>query len=64
MTVKELFDFVVDPTISEENMDAVLDRMSEKAADRQEMTPEEKIQEEVFKKTYIPKRLDEVIYFA
>ncbi|KAK2722880.1 serine/threonine-protein kinase RIO1-like isoform X2 [Artemia franciscana] len=63
LTVKELFDFVVDPTISEENMDAVLDRMSEKAAERQEMTPEEKIQEEVFKKTYIPKRLDEVTHY-
>jgi RIO kinase 1 len=62
MTVKELFDFITDPTITESNRDAYLDKMSEKAATRtlEEVTAQEQIDEEVFKKAFIPKRLTEV----
>ncbi|PSN50976.1 Serine/threonine-protein kinase RIO1 [Blattella germanica] len=63
MTVKELFDFITDRSITESNRDAYLDKMSERAAARtfEEMTAQEQIEEEVFKKAYIPKTLTEVV---
>jgi len=62
MTVKELFDFITDPTITDNNRDAYLDKMSETAAARtlEEVTAQEQIDEEVFKKAFIPRRLTEV----
>jgi RIO kinase 1 len=62
MTVKELFDFITDPTIIDSNRDAYLDKMSERAAARtlEEVSAKEQIDEEVFKKAFIPKRLTEV----
>jgi RIO kinase 1 len=62
MTVKELFDFITGPTITDNNRDAYLDKMSERAAARtlEEVTVQEQIDEEVFKKAFIPKRLTEV----
>jgi len=66
MTLKELFDFVVDPTINQENIEDYLDRMAELAAERNAkggVTAEEMVKEEVFKKTYIPQRLDEVKFY-
>ncbi|XP_049808207.1 serine/threonine-protein kinase RIO1 [Schistocerca nitens] len=65
MTVKELFDFITDPTVTERNMEEYLDRVSEKAASRtlEETTAQEQIEEEVFKKAYIPKNLQEVVDF-
>ncbi|GLH03723.1 Serine/threonine-protein kinase RIO1 [Gryllus bimaculatus] len=63
MTVKELFDFITDPTVTETNMEEYLDRVSEIAAVRtiEERTAQELIDEEVFKKAYIPKTLREVV---
>lgn len=63
MTVKELFDFITDPTITDSNRDAYLDKMSERAAARtlEEVSAQEQIDEEVFKKAFIPKRLTEVV---
>lgn len=63
MTVKELFDFITDPTITEENMECYLDKISEIAASRlmEERTSQEIIDEEVFKQTYIPKSLHQVV---
>ncbi|XP_037907829.1 serine/threonine-protein kinase RIO1 [Hermetia illucens] len=65
MTVKELFDFITDPTVTEENMDEYLETIAEKIKDRDldALTAQEKIDEEVFKQSYIPKRLDEVVHF-
>jgi len=66
MTLKELFDFVVDPTINQENIEEYLDQMAELASERNVnggVTAEEMVNEEVFKKTYIPQRLDDVKYF-
>lgn len=63
MTVKELFEFITDPTVNESNMDEYLDVVSEKAAVRSqaETSAQEEIENEVFKNMYIPKRLTEVI---
>lgn len=62
MTVKELFDFITDPVVTDSNKDAYLDKMSERAAARmlEEVTAQELIDEEVFKKAFIPRRLTEV----
>lgn len=62
MTVKELFDFITDPSITDTNMDAYLEKVSETVANRNydDMTEKEKVEEEVFKNAFIPKRLDEV----
>ncbi|XP_061390057.1 serine/threonine-protein kinase RIO1 [Musca vetustissima] len=65
MTVKELFDFITDQTITEENMETCLEKISEKIKDRdfEAITAQEKIDEAVWQQTFIPKRLDEVRYF-
>nr|CAD7197277.1 unnamed protein product [Timema douglasi] len=67
MTIKELFDFITDPTIKEVNIEEYLDKVSERAAARtievtsEECTAQEQIDEEVFKNAFIPKRLAEVV---
>lgn len=62
MTIKELFDFVTDKTITEDNMEESLEIISERIAGRSidELTAQEKIDEEVFKNAFIPKTLSEV----
>lgn len=62
LTVKELFDFITDSTINENNLENCLEKLSEKAAARnfEEMTAQEQVEEEAFKNIYIPKRLTEV----
>ncbi|KAL1402118.1 hypothetical protein pipiens_006225 [Culex pipiens pipiens] len=62
MTVKELFDFITDPTITEENMEECLEKMSEKIANRSfdEFTEQQKLEEAVFKQIFIPKTLHDV----
>lgn len=62
LTVKELFDFITDPTITEKNLEECMQKLSEKVASRNfdDMTAQEQIEEETFKNVYIPKRLTEV----
>lgn len=62
MTVKELFDFVTDRAIKEENMEQCLEEISDRIANRDidELTEQEKIDEEVFKNSFIPKTLSDV----
>lgn len=62
MTVKELFDFIVDKSINEENYEERLSEISQKISNRsiEEMTEQEKIDEEVFKNSFIPKTLNDV----
>jgi len=62
MTVKQLFDFITDPLVTEENMSEYLDKVSEVAVKRHEegMSAEQEVTEEVFKNVYIPRTLDEV----
>lgn len=65
MSVKELFDFIVDPTVTEKNMDDYLDAASKKMDDigTKEMTAQELIDEEVHKNEYIPQNLSQVRSF-
>ena len=67
MTVKELFDFITDVTITEANMDEYLERAQERASSRpvgqQAETVEEEIAAAVFQKVFIPKSLDEVVKY-
>lgn len=65
LTIKEVFDFITDPSVTESNMEEYLDKMNEKAAERsvEDTTAQEMIEEEVFKNRFIPKRLTEVIDF-
>jgi RIO kinase 1 len=63
MTVKELFDFVTDPTVNESNMDEYLEKSMKIASNRGVATLTEKTEDEVFKGSYIPTRMDEVVDF-
>ncbi|RZC32579.1 serine/threonine-protein kinase RIO1 [Asbolus verrucosus] len=63
MSIKDLFDFITDPTINESNMEECLEALSAKSAQRTEISSQEQVEEEVFKQAYIPKRLTEVIDF-
>lgn len=62
MTIKELFDFITDPAITEASMDDWLEKISERIAGRSidELTAQEKVDEEVFKNAFIPKTLSDV----
>lgn len=62
MTVRELFEFVTDPSITLENMDAYLEKAMEIASQRtkEEKTSQDQVDEEVFKQAYIPRTLNEV----
>ena len=66
MTVRELFDFVTDPNITDDNVDDYLEKAQAIAANRgvEEESPEETVKEEVFKKAYIPRTLDQVVDFV
>lgn len=65
MTTKELFDFITDPNINDQNIDRYLERAQQIASERTSQELEEllKVDEEVFKKVYIPQRLEEVVDF-
>ena len=65
MTVKELFEFVTDPLVKDQDVDEYLARVQKIASARteEELTQNDLIDEEVFKHAYIPQRLDEVIDF-
>ncbi|XP_054982443.1 serine/threonine-protein kinase RIO1 [Sorex araneus] len=65
MTVRELFEFVTDPSITEANMDAYLSQAMEIAARRtqEERSSQDHVDEEVFKRAYIPRTLTEVKHY-
>nr|XP_023014701.1 serine/threonine-protein kinase RIO1-like [Leptinotarsa decemlineata] len=63
MGIKDLFDFITDPSITENNMEECLDAFAEKAAGNTETTSSEQVDEKVFLQAYIPQRLTEVIDF-
>lgn len=61
LTVRELFDFCTDPTIKDEQVGEYLDRMREIVANRPTMkSTEEEVEENVFKKAYIPRRMEDI----
>ena len=53
MTMRELFDFVTDPTLKEEEEELAVDQLLEVAADRPAQTDKEKTDEAVFRKVFI-----------
>lgn len=62
LTIKSLFDFITDPTITSDNMDICLDKLQSNTANSDPLTNEEIVKQEVFKNAYIPKNLNEVYY--
>ncbi|XP_028297189.1 serine/threonine-protein kinase RIO1 [Gouania willdenowi] len=65
MTVRELFDFITDPSITCHNMDQYLEKAMVIAAERtsEQRTDQDRVDEEVFKKAYIPRTLTEVSHY-
>lgn len=60
MTVKDLFNFITDPTINEKNMDAYLEKVLERLLAAEPLNNEQQVEEEAFKNIYIPQTLSEV----
>jgi len=60
MSTHQLFDFITDSTITQDNLDEYLNKIGEIISTQGEITEEEKVQEEVFKHSYIPKSLKEI----
>ncbi|XP_075517163.1 uncharacterized protein LOC142551681 [Primulina tabacum] len=61
MTIRELFDFIVDPTIDDDSVDSYLEEAQEKILARgDKISAEEEIADSVFVQSYIPKTLDHV----
>ena len=60
MSMKALFTFITDPTVTENNMDEYLDTVSNQMTQESQLNPEQEVDEEVFKQAYIPQRLAEV----
>uniref|UniRef100_A0A3Q2Y1C3 Serine/threonine-protein kinase RIO1 n=1 Tax=Hippocampus comes TaxID=109280 RepID=A0A3Q2Y1C3_HIPCM len=65
MTVRELFDFITDLSITCHNMDQYLEKMMVVAAERTsaQRSDQDRVDEEVFKKAYIPRTLTEVSHY-
>ena len=66
LTLRELFDFVTDPNLLDDDVDQYLEKLQETASGRTlaELESLEKESEEhIFLNSYLPKRLDEVIDF-
>ncbi|KAK2822945.1 hypothetical protein Q5P01_023010 [Channa striata] len=65
MTVRELFNFITDPSITPHNIDQYLEKAMVIAADRtsEQRSDQDRVDEEVFKKAYIPRTLTEVSHF-
>ncbi|KAG9445978.1 hypothetical protein H6P81_012106 [Aristolochia fimbriata] len=64
MAVRELFDFIVDPSITDESVDSYLEKVQQKILERgNEVSPEDEVAEAVFVQSFIPKQLSEVKYF-
>ncbi|XP_018534616.1 serine/threonine-protein kinase RIO1 isoform X1 [Lates calcarifer] len=65
MTVRELFDFITDPSITCHNIDQYLEKAMVIAAERtsEQRSDQDRVDEEVFKKAYIPRTLTEVSHY-
>lgn len=60
MLTKELFDFITDLNINEKNIDSYLEKIQEKIKNRGPLLPEEIVNQEVFKNSYIPRTLNDI----
>lgn len=63
LSIKALFDFLTDPTITLDNMEICLDRLQTNMVNLDPLTNEEIVEQEVFKNAYIPKNLNEVCQY-
>ncbi|KAK7159088.1 hypothetical protein R3I94_005429 [Phoxinus phoxinus] len=65
MTVRELFEFVTDPSITSDNINRYLDKAMEISSERtaEDRSNQDKVHEEVFKRAYIPRTLNEVTHY-
>ena len=67
MSIKELFNFVTDPTISDDNIDEYLDKMQEivlaRNSNNSSISAQQQVDDEVFKQVYIPRTLEEVVTY-
>ncbi|XP_022622084.1 serine/threonine-protein kinase RIO1 isoform X1 [Seriola dumerili] len=65
MTVRELFDFITDLSITCHNIDQYLEKAMLVAAERtsEQRSDQDRVDEEVFKKAYIPRTLTEVSHY-
>ena len=62
MTVRELFDFITDMTVADDQVDQYLENVQAQISSRPvEMTVEQQMDEEVFKQTFIPRTLNDVV---
>ncbi|KAK7340232.1 hypothetical protein VNO77_20930 [Canavalia gladiata] len=60
MTIRELFDFIVDASIADEAVDSYLEEMQQKILARGDVSVEDEIADSVFVQSYIPKTLEDV----
>ncbi|XP_021912582.1 serine/threonine-protein kinase RIO1-like [Carica papaya] len=60
MTIRELFDFIVDPSIADDSVDTYLEEVQQKILARGDISVEDEIADSVFVQSYIPKTLDHV----
>lgn len=61
MTIRELFDFIVDPSITDESVDSYLEEVQQKILARGDViSQEDEIADSVFVQSFIPKTLDSV----
>ncbi|KAL9665036.1 hypothetical protein QQ045_020445 [Rhodiola kirilowii] len=61
MTIRELFDFIVDPSITDDSVDSYLEEVQAKILARgNQISPEDEVADAVFVQSYIPKTLDHV----
>ncbi|GBG66423.1 hypothetical protein CBR_g61467 [Chara braunii] len=62
MYLRELFDFVTDPTITEDTLDVYLEEAQARIKNRAiEPSAEEKVKEAVFRQAFIPRTLEQVV---
>ncbi|KAK7394802.1 hypothetical protein VNO78_15341 [Psophocarpus tetragonolobus] len=60
MTIRELFDFIVDASIADDSVDSYLEEMQRKILARGDVSAEDEIADSVFVQSYIPKTLEDV----
>ncbi|XP_012683356.1 serine/threonine-protein kinase RIO1 [Clupea harengus] len=65
MTMRELFEFIIDPSITSDNINQYLEKAMEIASERtvEERSNRDKVDEAVFKNAYIPRTLTEVSHY-
>ncbi|KAB1208572.1 Serine/threonine-protein kinase RIO1 [Morella rubra] len=60
MTIRELFDFIVDSSIADEAVDIYLEEVQQKVLARGDISVEDEIADSVFVQSFIPKTLEHV----